>query len=429
MSETVGGRPRPMTPSAVGPVGRRGARIAAVLAAGLALRVATSIGLVGPSSRTARPPGAGGRAETRGAPRPDARLSRLLRALAASGDDPYPWLEAIAELGLPAAEGLPVLVPLLDDDRVAVRCRAARALAGYGSGARPAVARLVRVVDDPTTPDDLVLEAVAALAAIGSPTPEVVRSLVDRLKDSDGPGPGLKLRVLDAVGALGPAARAARPVLAKSLDDRDTAVQHAAYSALGELEAAERPSPDRLNQIERAGQILEGGYATFVAIQEAGPAAKHCIPPLVTIATGRPGYPAAMATQTLGQIGAADPRAVEALLVVVGSGDPFLADLAARSLARIDPLAGASVGILSTALRHPSPRVRREAARTLKRFGPTAGAAVPALAGALGESDGRTEVGQVAAYLEALKAIGPGSAQAADAIVQALPERMALTES
>ena len=428
MNETVGGRPRlrPMTPAAVVPVGRGGARIAAVLAAGLVLRVATSIGSVEPSPGTARTLEAGGRSETGGAARPADRLDRLLRELAASGDDPYPWLEEIAGLGLPAAEGLPVHLALLDDDRVAVRCHAARALAGYGPGDRTAVARLVRVVDDPTTPDELVLEAVAALAAIGSPEPEVVRSLADRLEAPDGRGSGLKLRVLEAVGALGPAACAARPVVARSLDDSDTAVGYAAFCALGEIEAAERPSPDQLDCIDGAERIIEGGYATFVAIQEAGPAAKPCIPPLATIATGRPGYLAAMATRTLGQVGAADPRAVEAMLVVVGSGDPFLADLAARSLAGIDPRAGASVGPLSTALRHRSPRVRRESARALKRFGPAAGSAIPALAEALGQSDGRTEAGQVAAYLEALRAVGPGVRQAADAIVRVLPERSAL---
>jgi hypothetical protein len=86
----------------------------------------------------------------------------------------------------------------------------------------------------------------------------------------------------------------------------------------------------------------------------------------------------------------------------------------------------ATVSSLAAALRDPDPVVRRESARALRASGRDAAPAVPALAEALAACDGKTAVGVVVSYLDALRAIGAAARPAAEALARLLPPEAAL---
>src|SRR6185295_7454975 len=132
------------------------------------------------------------------------------------------------------------------------------------------------------------------------------------------------------------------------------------------------------------------------------------------------------ALETLGFIGAAHTGALRAILACVAESDDVISETDVRALRRIDTAHVQLVPLLAEALSSSNWKVRYHAAEALREFGPRAKPAVPALAAALSRADSTDKHYWVGAYLEALRAVGPGAVEAADQIVRLLPERTAL---
>ena len=182
----------------------------------------------------------------------------------------------------------------------------------------------------------------------------------------------------EALGALGPAGRAAVPALFAALSDRSEFVRASAARALAKMELGAEDVP----------RLVE--------------------------ALGSPdGYVVAFAAWTLGNVGAAAQAAVPALAQALSRDDTNA--VVAAALARIGPAAAEAVSVLQDALRSENPDRRWRAARTLGRIGPAAAPAVPLLTSAL--ADPHNAVRQHAA--RALGRIGPAARPAAGALQKA----------
>jgi HEAT repeat protein len=168
-------------------------------------------------------------------------------------------------------------------------------------------------------------------------------------------------------------------------------------------------------------------YATLLAMQQqAAPRAAE-IPIVISIVkeTDHRGLKC-FALETLGLIGPAHTGALRAILACVAESDEFISETGLRALRRIDTAHVELVPVLAEALSSSSWKARYYAAEALRKFGPRAKPAVPALAAALSRADSTDKHDRVGAYLEALRAVGPGAVEAADQIVRLLAERSAL---
>jgi HEAT repeat protein len=169
--------------------------------------------------------------------------------------------EALGKIG-PAAKGaVPALLEAFEDP--SIREAAARALGDVGPEARTAISRLVAALKDANT--DTRAEIAGALLKIGPAAEETLVTIVEALRNPQRPPlidriprgaltlneAALMLRLASyeeplreavvRLGRMGPAARAAIPVLRESLKDRDPLLQLDAAAALWNIDPQTAP--------------------------------------------------------------------------------------------------------------------------------------------------------------------------------------------
>ena len=181
-----------------------------------------------------------------------------------------------------------------------------------------------------------------ALIRLGTTAVDTLR---ERLSD-----PALRGRVLEILGAIGPAAKPAVDDIIKSLDDADPAVRGDAAVAIASI------GPDAAAAVPSLLKMLA---------DEGAPAAR---------------YPAAFA---LGRIGRAAKPAVEQLRALATSSDEVLATVALWAALKITPedssLFDQAIPALRKAVRAEREIVRLEAAVALGEIGAAAASAIPIL--------------------------------------------------
>ena len=181
-----------------------------------------------------------------------------------------------------------------------------------------------------------------ALIRLGTTAVDTLR---ERLSD-----PALRGRVLEILGAIGPAAKPAVDDIIKSLDDADPAVRGDAAVAIASI------GPDAAAAVPSLVKMLA---------DEGAPAAR---------------YPAAFA---LGRIGRAAKPAVEQLRALATSSDEVLATVALWAALKITPedssLFDQAIPALRKAVRAEREIVRLEAAVALGEIGAAAASAIPIL--------------------------------------------------
>jgi HEAT repeat protein len=125
-----------------------------------------------------------------------------------------------------AAQAVPVLAKLLDDETGDVRITALAALEHYGPAAKEAVPALAAAVahKDAT----MRVPAIRTLALLGKEANEATPALVKALSDADAE---VRQAAARALGKLGPP-EAAAPALRKAMRDPDAGVRRAASAAL-----------------------------------------------------------------------------------------------------------------------------------------------------------------------------------------------------
>jgi HEAT repeat protein len=158
---------------------------------------------------------------------------RLLERLGHAREDSVSILaNALGEIGAASGIGVPELVSTLKSPGAAARRGAAEALRHYGAAGAAAGPALLEALDDA----DLSVRKAAALSLVstrGVPLESLAEKVVPILSaclgDDD---PFVWWRAGEALGALGPAAKAATPALSRVLKDRNGLVNPWALRAL-----------------------------------------------------------------------------------------------------------------------------------------------------------------------------------------------------
>ncbi|MBI4862111.1 MAG: protein kinase [Candidatus Riflebacteria bacterium] len=153
-----------------------------------------------------------------------------------------------------------------------LRAEALGALARLGSRARSAAPLLIKTFD--RLPEDERVAVVRVFEAMG----DAARGSVDRLRDSlaaqlaRGAPPYLAVPYVQALGAIGPGAAPAVPVLRQALTGSNRWIQRASIDALGRLGPAAAPATPALEAL-RAGSDPELSAAAREALSRIAPAA------------------------------------------------------------------------------------------------------------------------------------------------------------
>jgi HEAT repeat protein len=184
-----------------------------------------------------------------------------------------------------------------------------------------------------------------------------------------------RLKVLEVLAAIGPAAKAAVPELAALLADTDPLVRSEAAVALASVGAEAAAAVPALEKLLGDDAPADVRYATAYA---------------------------------LGRIGAAAKPAVPRLLELSKSADEIMATVATWATLKIEPqdssLVAAAIPLLQKALRGENELARLEAAVVLGDLGPQASSAIPILE-LVSEEDASRQVRAAAA--EALAKVRP----------------------
>ena len=293
--------------------------------------------------------------------------SRVVRAAAA-------W--ALGEVGPAAAPATPDLLRLLRDADPLVRAGAAYALGATGAAARDSALKLIERLDDP---DERVRwQAGEALAEIGLDA-DLVGPLVRLVRDAVGPGRGL---AAEALGRVGPGARAAVPDLIAAASDPRPEVRWRAVWALGRI----GPAAGAAVPVLRAALAdPEARWRAAEALGGIGPGAVEAVPDLVALLSDPSSNVRWRAATALGAIGAR--LAAPALAKAVG--DPAenvrLAGVIGLRQVRAEP--SLATPAFLAALSDTDSRVRLQAVRGLGHLAAPSGAARRALEAAGDDPD------------------------------------------
>jgi HEAT repeat protein len=270
-------------------------------------------------------------------------------------------LQALATIGPDAAAAGPAVLRALDDDDTAVREAALDALAGIGPAAKDAVPMLVRALAD----KDIHYRdrAIRALDAIGAGDDTIVVALAGALID---PNPRRRsVAAVHSLQRLGPAAKAAVPVLKKALAATDSGQRIQVAHLLRYL------GPD-------AAPVLMGLWKdsdpnvrreAYESLSAMGPHAKAVIPALTKAVRDRDS-----ALQAIRVLGAIGPDGLPTLTEILKGADREAAVHAANALGRMRAGAEDAIPALAEALKNRV--VAGAAGDALRDIGPTA---VPAL--------------------------------------------------
>jgi HEAT repeat protein len=154
---------------------------------------------------------------------------------------------ALAEAGSEAQPAIPALITALKDQDLYVRRFAAQALGKIGPDAKSAVPALSKALKD-----DKKQVAEAAAEALGKIRISATGPLADAVKDK-GNETAVRRKAIEALGAMGSAAKSAVPVLTDALKDRE--IQIEAATALGDIGPGAKAAVPALTEASK----LKGG--------------------------------------------------------------------------------------------------------------------------------------------------------------------------
>jgi HEAT repeat protein len=286
-----------------------------------------------------------------------------------------------APRGEETEETVAALARALREDRSAdVYYWAARALLKFGPAARAALPALAAALRDRGRPaaQDV---AVDVLSRVG---PEAVPVLGEALLD---PQCGPRRQVAEYLGDMGPAARAAVPALARTLQGEDPWLRYTAAAALLRIDlevgaAVAVPVLAGLLDREKGGQVR---WKAVALLARVGARARVAVPDLTAALQDEAPSMRRSAAGALGNIGPAAGAAAPALTALLGDEDRGVGVEAARALWRIDRGREAVAFLVRACAGEGEPRVR--AIKALGEIGPEAGRAVPVLRKGLQDPD------------------------------------------
>jgi HEAT repeat protein len=372
-------------------------------------------------------------------------IKGAVSALAAALKDRSVTLQAIeglGELGPAAEEAVPALKVFVEDEKGRYRVEAALAIGQIAPKATPLLALVAltrgndrlwaahalnqlgsacapvasELVDNLNFWDhDVGAHAAVTLGKIGAVSDDVVPALVktatepwkrkEGVTGSAGEWSAVQRAAVDALGAIGPAAKDAVPKLTTLWDSRDISLRLKAIAAVLRIDAGNKDATAAL-----IGCLEKGASeGALKAIQTIGPAAADAVPTMLQMKMihGQEGVEALRALVAIG------PKAKGAATDLVnqaegrqrfGGGWPF-----AIAALQVDPGNKGAAEMLATRLADEKERDRDSIAKRLGKLGPAAKPLVPALVPLVKSKD--IEVRWEAA--QSLKAIDPEAARKA----------------
>jgi HEAT repeat protein len=361
----------------------------------------------------------------------------------------YRAIDAIGELGADAREAVEPLIEALKDENVGMRNRAAFALGKIGPSAKDALDALGALLsdDDPAVCGNalVALSRIDSQAQVG-PISEVLTNK----------WPHLRLRAVQALGKMGPKAKAASPALARALKDGDKQVRDAAFEALRIIDpdATCAALIEGLNAKDASARRDAALTLGTVGPRTTGAGGKTVVESLCGVLKDHNAGVRHAAIQSLGKMGREAKAASPALAGAMKDGNKQVRDAAFEALRIIDPDATCAALIEGLTAKDASARrdaaqilgtvgprttgpggktvveslcgllkddnagVRHAAIESLGRMGPKAAPAVPQLVGIL-----ETDAAARRDSAEALGKIGPEAKAAAPALAGAMKDR------
>ena len=299
---------------------------------------------------------------------------------------------ALSQIGKTA---IPALVEALKSDDTGQRAGAAKALAGMGGDAVPAIPELIANLKGE---DEVRRETVEALGAIGAaaakPLTESLKAadareragaamalallgasakesapvIFDLLKtDSD---PQVRIALLSALPKIGLEPGAAVPALVAGIVDDNETVRHAAINALVPMRAGRDLALTALTALLKENNAAMRQRAAR-ALGRMGPAATPAVPAIIEAA--RTSSADSTLANALAEIG---PEALPAVLAALKDAPPADAE---RLLGLLRGFGKPALPVLLEAFKNPTPQVRAAAARAVGAMGREAKAAVDPL--------------------------------------------------
>ncbi len=385
-------------------------------------------------------------------------------------------LDQLANLGEEAAPAIPALIDLLKSPDAQVAVYAAKTLESIGPPAQPAADALLEAVFDESL--SVRRAAIEALRAI-APDPATMEPLIERiLLEGDATiiipaletfaelgeeavprvryllqKPDLAYWGVVLAGDIGPAAADVVPELTALLADPQHELRIKVLIALGEIGPESAAAVPAIVQRLESDEIMGARYAAAFALGNIGARTEQANRALVAAARGEEQTLKTISLWALAKINPDEQRVVkfaaETLVAGLAADDPQVRRVAARALADFgdhsdvvvpalvallkdaDPeVAGnaldalASIGPqvvdrIAAALKNPD--LRHFATRLLYRLGPEAAEAVPALTEALQEpvNNANDAAFRVETQM-ALAAIGPAAAPAVEELIKSL---------
>jgi HEAT repeat protein len=211
-----------------------------------------------------------------------------------------------------------------------IRCwQTTKAVKAVIPGDVAAIARFKPLLDDynPWIRSD----ACEALGRIGPAAKAAAPELLAAMKDS---AAQVRIHAAWALGEIDAGAPAI-PALIEALDDEDSEVRRYAANAL--LKHGRLAEPAVAKLIERLQSDDPGAYMAAAALGEIGSPAKAAIPHLITALKKETGLLRAEYAQALGKFGPDARDAIPVLLPLTKDGDPDVSRIALAALKNIDP--------------------------------------------------------------------------------------------
>ena len=295
----------------------------------------------------------------------------------------------------------------------------------FGAGATAAAPKVLRLIEDSRQQERIAQLAVYTLKRISRPDdPSVVAALVAQLQRTAPEKFQLKATLTEVIGSSGASGQSALPLLKEQLQSENTPLQYRSFLAIAAIERASIPRGNRVSELRSLENLSPGSLLALFEEITNSPATQAKALSLLMRSSGdeSPKYMRCLALEALRRTEVRAPEGVQMILSNLASDDAYLRASAALALASLDTNAVIAVPALVRALSQAHEEVRLQSAITLKRFGPKAAPAAEALAQALKKSTEYTPEVELAAYLEALKAIGPGARSASETLVALLPE-------
>jgi HEAT repeat protein len=326
---------------------------------------------------------------------------------------------ALRTLGIQAKAALPALEQAHERAKGIAQQALAEAIVAVGGRSSEVLAALIQ---DPKTPLEKRLGALAELGFRKSADDKAMTALMSSLKDIN---VQIRAAAVDAVSWIGPPGKAAIPLLVDLLGDEkmdeaaalakrpSNRVVAAALTRMGT--AAVRPVADLLKDDQKTPFARWQAAATLSGL---GRHAKPALPVLEAMLKD-PFPPIAIESAcAFARAGGDISKALPILEQGLKHESPFLIWHTAAAVERIGPRAQETVPLLTRLLGHKEAEIRVKAAQALSAMGPAAAPAVPAMAKLLLQPDPQERF----AIAVTLERLGPEARAALPALVQCLKD-------